>query len=119
MHRGRLSVGLVVCLAVYLAGAVGIVYGLAEMRDRVIVEMSTPEAAAQWQEWKADAARQDGTAGPVARREPKSDEPPSLVLLRDHYAVLVVAALTIYSFLFGLAVFLGRGIWRTKGAAGA
>lgn len=112
MPSGRLSVGLVICLAVYLAGVVGIVLGLSHVRARAIEELSTPEEQAHWQKWKAEAARQDGKAGPVARRPPKSDEPPTLVLLRDHYAVMLVASLTFYSFLFALAVFLGRGMMR-------
>jgi hypothetical protein len=66
--------------------------------------------------WKADAVKQDGSAGTVARRAPKSDEPPMLVLLRDHYAVIVAASLTFYTFLFGLALFIGRGLWHSSRA---
>ncbi|MEX2138405.1 MAG: hypothetical protein WD894_04040 [Pirellulales bacterium] len=109
MPRGRVSVGIVVCMVVYLCGAVGIVLGLRHVRAEAIDELSTPEEQAHWQKWKAEAARQ---GGPVARRPPKSDEPPTLVLLRDHYPVLVAASLTFYSFLFALAVFLGRGMLR-------
>ena len=109
MPRGRLSTSLVICLVVYLAGAVGIVVGLSQIRADALEELSTPEEQAHWQKWKAEAA---GEGGPVARRTPKSDEPPTLVLLRDHYPVLVVAGLTFYSFLFSLAVFLGRGMLR-------
>ena len=113
--RGRrIPLALVVCLAVYFAGAVGIAIALSSVRDNALAELSTPEQLAHWQKWKAEAARQDGTTGPVARRPPKSDEPPTLVLLRDHYPVLVVASLTFYSFLFALAVFLGRGILRGR-----
>jgi hypothetical protein len=105
-----LRIGLLLCLVIYSAGVVGILLGLASIRASTIAELSTPEQQAHWQKWKADAARQDGTTGPVARREPKSDEPPTLVLLRDHYVVIVAASLTFYTFLFGLAVFLGRGM---------
>ena len=117
MRSRRSSVGLVVCLAVYVAGAVGIVLGMATIRASTLEELSTPEQQAHWQKWKAEAARQDGTTGPVSRRAPKSDEPPTLVLLRDHYTVLVAASLTFYTFLFALAVFLGRGIMRTSRSA--
>ena len=114
--RGRrFYLNWLVCLAVYVAGALGVVLGLARTRESTIANLSTPEQLAYWQKWKADAARQDGTTGPVARREPKSDEPPTLVLLRDHYPVIVVAGLTFYTFLFALAVFLGRGILRSSG----
>jgi hypothetical protein len=112
MPRQRLSHGLILCLVVYVAGACGVAAWLSQVRDSALVDLSTPEEQAHWQAWKAEAARQDGTAGPVSRRPPKSDEPPTLVLLRDHYPVLLVASLTFYSFLFALAVFLGRGIFR-------
>jgi hypothetical protein len=117
VQSGRLSFGLLVCLAIYFAGAAGMVFWLASTRAGEIEELSTLEQRAHWQEWKSAAARQDGTTGPVARREPKSDEPPTLVLLRDHFAVIVVASLTFYTFLFALAVFLGRGIMRSSRVA--
>jgi hypothetical protein len=109
MPGGRFSVALVICLVVYLGGAVGIVFALKNARTDAIESLSTPEEQARWQKWKADAAQQ---GGPVARRPPKSDEPPTLVLLRDHFGVLVVASLVFYTFLFALAVFLGQGMMR-------
>ena len=109
MPGGRFSVVLVVCLVVYFAGAVGIVIALAYARDDAIESLSTPEEQAHWQKWKAEAAQQ---GGPVARRPPKSDEPPTLVLLRDYFMVMVAASLVFYTFLFALAVFLGRGMMR-------
>ena len=109
MPGGRFNVALVISLAVYLAGGVGIVIALASARDNAIKSLSTPEEQAHWQKWKAEAARE---GGPVARRPPKSDEPPTLVLLRDYFMVMVAASLVFYTFLFGLAVFLGRGMMR-------
>ncbi len=35
--------------------------------------------------WKAEAAKEDGTAGPVQRTVPKSNEPPLLILMRDYF----------------------------------
>jgi hypothetical protein len=112
MPARKVSRGLIVCLLVYPLGAAGLVFGLSWLRAWAVDELSTPEERALWQEWKTAASKQDGTTGPVARRPPKSDEPPMLVLLRDNYAVIVVAALTFYSFLFALAVFIGRGMLR-------
>ena len=111
MPGGRFNVAIAVCLAVYLAGAVGIVVALGNARDDAIENLSTPEELAHWQKWKAEATRE---RAPVARRAPKSDEPPTLVLLRDHYAVLVAASLVFYTFLFALVVFLGRGMTRRR-----
>jgi hypothetical protein len=109
MPRRSLPVALLLG-AIYLLGAAGIVIGLAQSRQRAIDQMSTSEEQARWQKWKTDAAQQDGTTGPVQRRPPKSDEPPMLVLMRDHYVVIVIASLTFYTFLFGLSVFLVRGL---------
>jgi hypothetical protein len=117
VQSGRMGFGLLLSLAIYSAGVAGILLGLASIRASTIAELSTPEEQAHWEKWKADAARQDGTTGPVARRAPKSDEPPTLVLLRDHYTVIVVASLTFYTFLFALAMFLGRGIIRSSRSA--
>jgi hypothetical protein len=114
VQSGRVSIALFICLAIYSAGIVGIVIGLIGIRAESIEELSTPDQRAHWQEWKSAAARHDGKTGPVARREPKSDEPPTLVLLRDHFTVIVVASLTFYTFLFSVAIFLGRGIMRTS-----
>jgi hypothetical protein len=110
MPGRALSRGTVICLAVYVAGAAGIVFGLSQARTWAIEVLSTDEEQAYWQKWKTDASRQDGATGPVARRPPKSEEPPMLVLLRDHYPVIMVASLTFYSFLFGFVVFIGRGL---------
>ncbi len=109
MPGGRFNLALVICLVVYFGGAVGIVFVVANARVDAIENLSAPEEQAHWQEWKAEAARE---GGPVARRPPKSDEPPTLVLLRDHYPVMVGASLVFYTFLFALAVFLGRGMMR-------
>jgi len=87
-------------------GAIVVVVALSQFRTRVLDELSTPEAQARWQKWKNEADQ----PGPVRRQAPKSEEPPMLVLMRDNFAAILVAALTFYSFLFGLAVLLGRGI---------
>ena len=49
------------------------------------------------------------SAGPVKRREPKSLEPPALVLMRDHFAVCLGLALLLSTVLFGTFMFFVRG----------
>jgi len=109
MRRVRISPAIFVALFLYLVGGAGIVLALSQWRTAALAELNTPEELARWQKWKSEAARQEG---PVVRRPPTSDEPPTLVLLRDYFAVLLVASLVFYSFLFALAVFLGCGILR-------
>jgi hypothetical protein len=111
-QRRGFGAAVVMIAVVYIVGAATLLIGLLQWRTSTIAELSNPAERARWQEWKTEAAKQDGRSGPVARRPPKSDEPPTLVLLRDHIGVLIAASLTFYSFLFGLAVFLGRGMLR-------
>ena len=63
--------------------------GVVPLRSRVLQVMGTTVEAKHWQEWREKA--QDA-AGGVARRAPKSSEPPALVLMRDHIWVIAAAA---------------------------
>lgn len=70
--------------------------GLSQARRFAVSGQGSPAAQRDWDEWRAEAARQAGGQGPVRRREPKSDEPPTVVLLRDYYG-LCTTALVIFS----------------------
>ena len=70
---------------------------------------------AQWDRWRDAAAEQAAGKGPVQRRVPKSAEPPTLVLLRDYYVMCVAAFLLFGSVLFGVFMFLVRGIVSSPG----
>ena len=71
--------GIVVC---------GVVFLLNNYRSRAIADYGTPEARQNWQEWR-DAAEAAGKQGSVGRSKPESAEPPSLVLMRDHFPAIV------------------------------
>jgi hypothetical protein len=73
------------------------------------------ERQAEWDRWRGAAAEQAAGKGPVQRRVPKSAEPPTLVLLRDHYVMCVSAFLLFGSVLFGVCMFLVRGIVSSPG----
>ena len=64
---------------------------LADLRARSLEEGAQTEARQEWQTWKEAVERGDAQLGPVARRPLKSDEPPAVVLLRDHFAAVAVA----------------------------
>jgi hypothetical protein len=98
-----------VALAVYLAMMAAIVSGLFAARRQTITALDRPESRADWQVWKEATKREAQGKGPVQRRTPKSDEPPQLILLRDHFAVVVTSAVVLTSclFLFLLIVFAG------------
>ena len=63
------------------------------IRSNILSEMSTPAAESEWNRWRAEAAKQDGSTGPVQRTVPKSSEPPLLILMRDYFAASLVGLL--------------------------
>ena len=89
----------------YVAVIAAICLGLAALRSRVLQVMGTAEEARRWQEWREDA-EEAGEIGGVARRAPKSSEPPALVLMRDHIWVIAVAALVFGTVFYVLVIML-------------
>jgi hypothetical protein len=77
-------------------------------RQQAISAFATPRAQQQWNDWRA-AATQQADQGPVQRRRPKSEEPPSLVLLRDHFPIVITATVVFTSALYAMFAYLGRG----------
>lgn len=97
-------------IAAWLAVVAAIVVPLYVMRRRMVERLSRPEAMAEWRTWRAETERQREIPGPVERRAAAGDEPPSLVLLRDHFAAIVVTSVLMGSFLFAFLAFVARGI---------
>jgi len=91
-----------------------ILVGLRVARERVIANMSDPETIAAWRAWAEETRKAPQDEQPVARRPVKSDEPPSLILMRDHFVVVQVVSVAIGSFLFAFLGFLGYGIWQQR-----
>lgn len=96
-------------LLAYLAAMTLVAAGLVILRQRTVAGLDTPEARRQWQAWKQEASDEHKAAGPVRRRPIRSDEPPALVLLRDHFAAIVATTLMICSFLFAFLAFVASG----------
>lgn len=88
-----------------LGGVMGLVF---YTKARALSAFATPAAQQQWNEWREAADRQTDQ-GPVRRRPPKSAEPPSLVLLRDHFLTVLVASLVFTTALYATLVLLVRG----------
>ncbi len=103
-------------LAAYLIIMGTILWGLHAARQSVLAKFSDPATLAAWQAW-AEETRHPAGDEPVARRPVKSDEPPSLVLMRDHFRVIQVVSVSIGSFLFAFLGFLGAGLWRQRGSS--
>lgn len=103
--------------AAWLAVVAAIVVPLYMMRLRMVERLSRPEATAEWRTWRAATERQREASGPVERRAAAGDEPPSLVLLRDHFAAIVATSVLMGSFLFAFLAFVARGISRERANA--
>ena len=96
---------------IYLVFVVVLIGGFWQARQRVLRQYSSPNAQIEWKRWRDAAARQAEGEGPVLRRVPKSDEPPSLVLLRDHFATSLLGMLLLTTaILFALATMIRGAI---------
>ncbi|NIP85973.1 MAG: hypothetical protein GTO03_10580 [Planctomycetales bacterium] len=93
----------IVALVGYVAVIAATVLLLGRLRESQITRLSQPNAQEAWRDWRAAAAAEEAGKGPVQRRVPQSVEPPALVLLRDHFGV-VVAATIIFGTLLGAVI---------------
>ena len=87
-----------------------------QARHWALSQLVTPQSRADWRTWREDVRQQqDPQAGTVARRVPKSTEPPGLVLLRDYFSTCVVAAVVFASVLYAIFAWLLLGAMSTRG----
>jgi hypothetical protein len=93
---------------VSLAATTGV---LLYVRSSVLESFSTPQSRQEWDEWRQAVASGDANMGTVQRKTPKSEEPPTLVLLRDHFAACLVGLWLITSVLYGTLALLVRGVF--------
>ncbi len=110
MFKPNLTNGL--WFALYLATMAGLVYWLAEARGWALTTLDNPQAQAHWLEWKTAAAGDQDQPSLVARRIPKSDNPPALILFRDSFPGILVTCLVLGTFLFCFMMVLVRGAFR-------
>lgn len=97
-----------VWLFVWLVVEIVVVVLVFQAREMALREMDTPEARAQWEAWR-EAEPNTTDQGGVRRRPPSSPEPPTLVLLRDHFGVILGGAVFFSSLLFGTVAIVVRG----------
>jgi hypothetical protein len=93
------------------------VSGMWLARKSALATFGSAAAQAEWDEWRQEAAEQSAAGGPVARKIPKSSEPPALVLMRDHFGACVGAALVAVVGVYGTFVLLLRGAMAGKAAS--
>ena len=76
-------------------------------RRSALANLATPQSIGDWQAWREEA-RERGD-----RREPKSPEPPGLVLMRDYFGVCLTGALLFTSLLYWVLAWFITGMLRT------
>ena len=104
----------------YLLVMAALAASLASARRHVIETLDTPEARAQWEKFlKAERERAEQQDAPVRRRVSTSDEPPHLVLLRDHFAAILGSLALLLTCLYGFLALMLQGVLRGKRAQGA
>lgn len=107
------AVGVIAWALIALAG----MYGLHEAKTWATARLADPAEQRSWDAWREEAARQSEGKGPVRRRMPKSAQPPSVVLLRDHYrlcqtAVVLFSGILTFTFCFLVLGAFGQGEFR-------
>lgn len=100
----------------YVALLATVVGGSFFARSWAISVYGSPEAQAQWNEWREGAAKLSDSS-PVKRRVPKSDQPPALVLATTYFGICLSIALVLSSVLFATAVYFVQGVLRSPGGA--
>jgi len=100
----------IVAVLAYVALFAGVTAGMFYARDEVAPALDTLQGHENWDAWRHEAADQAAGKGPVTRREPKSVEPPLVVLMRDYFAVCLAGALFFTSLLFAVMLFVLHGI---------
>lgn len=109
---------LVAWLLGYVAVAVVAAVWLNSARTSAIENLSGEAAIGQWQQFNQEMAEEQRRGSPVTRKLSPSDEPPSLVLLRDHFGGILISLLVILAFLYAFVAFLIEGIVRSKSTPG-
>jgi hypothetical protein len=98
-----------IAVPIYLLVAAALLLGLIAARRLATQDFTTADARQAWDIWREDAASDDDHNAPVQRSVPRSSEPPTLVLLRDHFAICAIAGLTLTTVLYWTTAFFIRG----------
>ncbi|PQO44955.1 hypothetical protein [Blastopirellula marina] len=102
-------------VAGYFLLIAAVIGSISSARQWALAELDTADSREQWSDFRHHVQTQMEEGGaPVARTVPKSAEPPTFVLLRDHFYVLVAFVLLIISLLYWVTVWMILGAVRTS-----
>jgi hypothetical protein len=101
-------------LIAYAVVVVATTVGMTAARSRTLDSFDNTAAKAEWDEWREETKRQaENPSGPVRRRAAKAQEPPMLILMRDHFPAAVGTTLLAVSFFYWFFAITIRGSLRT------
>jgi len=101
-------------LVVYLVMLAVLIGGMLAVRGWALRSYDRPETREDWEAWRRQTQRLAKNPGPVARRAANSVEPPTIVLLRDHFAACLGLLLLLSSVLFCTLMVMIRGVAATE-----
>ncbi|HEY2882868.1 MAG TPA: hypothetical protein VGJ15_10550 [Pirellulales bacterium] len=116
MNKPLPKVAIVSLAALYVLLVAAIVSGMFYWRHVTVSAGEVEQSQAEWNQWRTLAAKDDGKHSPVQRTIPKSEEPPMLVLLRDHFPACVIGLLAPLTGLYAFIAWLAIGVWRQSAA---
>jgi hypothetical protein len=103
---------LIPVLAIYLILVAVVVVVLVRARENTLASMNNPQAQADWDKWKEAAAKETGETTPVRRTAPTTAEPPTLVLMRDHFFAVLFGLLAPMTALYAFTAWIITGVIR-------
>ena len=89
---------------------IGLTVALMFLLRNNILESFDRNDADQWQAWRDHVKEEQEGAVSVQRRVPSSELPPAFVLMQDHFAVCLTAAVVFSLLLFATFSFLLTGV---------
>ncbi|MBM4003200.1 MAG: hypothetical protein FJ295_07925 [Planctomycetes bacterium] len=98
----------------WLLMAAAVVVAMVVARDLTLAAYGSQAARQEWETWRKVAQEQSQGGGPVQRRVPKSVEPPALVLMRDHFAVILPTLMVLLSCVYFTLAWMFAGVVRAK-----
>jgi hypothetical protein len=106
----RITITNALWLTGYVVLAVVLVIYLMQLRGQTLEEFGTPAAQQEWDSWKSEAKRQMGDDTPVKRGHEPLEEQPMLLLMRDHFPVVLGGGLFFGTAIYAVMMFAVRGV---------
>ncbi len=97
-------------VAIYVLVSLLLVGWLFQVRTWSLRNQDTPQARAEWERWRREAAEPATSEGSVERRVPKSAEPPLLLMMREYFVMSIAATLFFWTALFVPLLLMLRGV---------